>query len=1020
MALGEPDESGRRRPIPQEGSEFIMEVDGVIPAIGQESDWACLGPECACTLSDWGTMNVDPLTLQTDDQDIFAGGDAVTGPRTVIEAIEAAKQAAISMDRFIRGVDLHEGREKEWKAVEEVRTEGYDRIPRAQMPRLKPEERLKSFDEVQVGFTEEQTVAEARRCVECGICSECYQCVKTCKANAVTLETHAHQEETLGIDVGSLILAPGCEVFDPSAYDTFGYQKSPNIVTSLEFERILAATGPYNGHLVRPSDHQEPEKIAWIQCVGSRDVHPGFQSYCSGVCCTYAIKEAIISKEHQRGQLDTAIFYIDIRTHGKDFEKYYNRAVDAGVRFVKSKISNITPVDDTENLIIRYTDETGRRVEEEFDMVVLSVGFKVSHETLDLAGKLGIELDQYKHALTSSFKPVQTSRPGIFVSGTFEGPKDIPQSVIESSASAAIVGSALAESRGSLTKTKETPKEVDVTGEPPRIGVFVCCCGTNIAGFSDVPAIVEYAKNLPGVVYAQENLFSCSQDTQEKITEVIKEQRLNRVVVAACTPRTHEELFQETVINAGINKYLFEMANIRNQCSWVHSDDKEAATEKAKDLVRMAVSRVSLLEPLYAPEIEVNQSALVVGGGLSGMTAAKNLAEQGYYTTIVEKGDTLGGQALNLHETWQGENVQEKLTKLISEVESNQKIAVLKKTELKHVEGFVGNFQSTIKTDGKEQVIEHGVAIIATGATEFKPDQYLYGKDPRVLTGLELDRKYIEDSLPLNEIETTVFIQCVGSRIPERPYCPKVCCTHSVKGALKLKELKPDMDVFVLYRDMRTYGLREGLYREAREKGVVFIRYDFDKELGVEKDQDNLRVRFTNYLLHREMEIRPDLLVLATAVVPPEENPVAQLFKVSVNDDGFFVEAHVKLRPMDFATDGVFVCGLAHSPKPVDEAIAQGLGAASRAVTLLSKDKILGNAIISQIEKQLCRGCQECLDACPYQAITYLDEQMICQVNEAVCKGCGACAVACPTGAASIYHFNDKEVLTMVKSALEG
>jgi heterodisulfide reductase subunit A len=845
---------------------------------------------------------------------------------------------------------------------------------------------------------------------------KCRACEKFCPTDAVNFED---KEEKVTLHVGSVILAPGCQVFEPSSYDTYGYQKSPNVLTSLEFERILSATGPTSGHVLRPSDQKEPKKIAWIQCVGSRDVHPGFQSYCSGVCCTYAIKEAIIAKEHQRGQLDTAIFYIDIRTHGKDFEKYYNRAVDAGVRFVKSKIGKITPVDDTENLIIRYTDETGRRVEEEFDMAVLSVGFKVSNETLDLARKLEIEIDQYDHALTNSFEPVQTSRPGIYVCGTFEGPKDIPQSVIESSASAAVVGSALAPSRGSLTKTKEMPQEIDVKGEPPRIGVFVCCCGTNIAGFVNVPEAVEYAKTLPNVVFAQENLFSCSQDTQEKITEVIKEQNLNRVVVAACTPRTHEELFQETVMNAHINKHLFEMANIRNQCSWVHSEDKESATEKAKDLVRMAVSRVNLLEPLYAPEIEVNQSALVIGGGLSGMTAAKNLAEQGYHTTIVEKDDTLGGQALNLHETWQGESVQEALAKLVNHVESDQNINVLKNAELKDVEGFVGNFQSTVETEGKEQVIEHGVAIIATGATEFKPDEYLYGKDPRVLTGLELDRKYMEDSLALNEIETSVFIQCVGSRIPERPYCSKVCCTHSVKSALTLKELKPEMDVFILYRDMRTYGLREGLYREAREKGVVFVRFDFDKALNVEKDRDNLKVRFTNYLLHREMEISPDLLVLATAVVPVRENPVAQLFKVPVNDDGFFAEAHVKLRPIDFSTDGVFVCGLAHSPKPVDEAVAQGLGAAARAVTVLSKEKILGSAVVSQIEKRVCRGCQECLDACPYQAITYLEDQVICEVNAALCKGCGACAVACPTGAASIQHFNDKEVLTMVEAALD-
>ncbi|MDY6973525.1 MAG: FAD-dependent oxidoreductase, partial [Thermodesulfobacteriota bacterium] len=740
-----------------------------------------------------------------------------------------------------------------------------------------------------------------------------------------------------------------------------------------------------------------------------------------GVCCTYAIKEAIIAKEHQKGELDTAIFFIDIRTYGKDFERYYNRAQEEGVRFLKSKIGTIVPAGDSGNLLIGYIDETGRRIEEEFDMVVLSVGFGVSREALELADRLGIELDSYQHALTNSFEPVQASKPGIFVCGTFESPKDIPQSVIESSASAAVAESYLAETRGSITRTREIPEEIDVRNEPPRIGVFVCNCGTNIGGFLKVPDVVEYAKTLPNVVFAEENLFSCSQDTQEKITEVIKEQKLNRVVVAACTPRTHEPLFQETVVNAGINKYLFEMANIRNQCSWVHSDDKEVATEKANDLVRMAVSKVGLLEPLYDPEISMKQSALVIGGGISGISAARNLARQGYPTYLLEKSDTMGGQALSLHETWQGEDVQRNLKRLIQDVESDKNITLFMEAEVKKVDGFVGNFQTTIEAGGKEQVLDHGVAVIATGAAEFKPDQYLYGKDPRVMTGLELDRKFIDDDLSLDKIDSAVFIQCVGSRIPERPYCSKVCCSHSVKSALKLKELKPDMDVFVLYRDMRTYGEREGLYREARDKGVVFIRYDFDKGLTVSKDDNGLNVRCAGYVLQRELEVRADMLVLATAIIAPHENPVAQLFKVPVNDDGFYVEAHVKLQPIDFATRGVFVCGLAHSPKPVDEAIAQGLGAASRAVTLLSREKVFGDAVVSRIDEQICWGCGKCEKVCPYNAIKLQERdggKRVAHVQEALCKGCGSCAVACPTSAASIFHYNDQQVLTMVDAVL--
>jgi len=843
---------------------------------------------------------------------------------------------------------------------------------------------------------------------------KCKACEKFCPTGAINFEDRKRE---ITLNVGAVIIAPGCRVYDPGVYDIYSYKTSPNIVTSLEFERILAATGPSGGHVARPSDNKEPEKIAWIQCVGSRDLHLGSQPYCSGVCCTYAIKEAVIAKEHLKGALETAIFYIDIRTHGKDFEQYYNRARETGVRFVKSKISKILPVDNTGNLVIGYVNETGRRIQETFDMVVLSVGFNVSEQAIILAQKIGIELDSFQLAVTSSFEPVRTSKPGIFVCGTFESPKDIPQSVIESSACAAVAEQTLAESRGTMARTKEIPEETDVTGVPPRTGVFVCHCGTNIAGFLDVPDVVEYAKTLPHVAYVEDNLFSCSQDTQEQITRIIKEKNLNRIVVAACTPRTHEPLFQETVLNAGINKYLFEMANIRNQCSWVHSNTRDDATQKAKDLIRMAVAKVSLLKPLYDPEIDVNPSALVVGGGLSGMTAALNLAKQGYLAHIIEKNETLGGQAVHLHETWQGEDVQAKLGKLIREVASDPNINILTNSQVKKVDGFVGNFKTTIDSGGNEQVIDHGVAIIATGAQELKPDQYLYGKDPRVITALELDRKFIDDTLPVDTIRSTVFIQCVGSRTKERPYCSKVCCTHSVKNALTLKALKPEMDVFVLYRDLRTYGLREGLYQEARARGVRFIRFDVDIDLTVFGDDDTLTVQCFSTMFQRKIEIKPDLLVLATAVIPPQDNPVAALFKVPLNEDGFFVEAHVKLQPIDFATKGVFVCGLAHAPKPVDEAVAQGLGAASRAGTFLSKKKVFGNAVVSGINERLCRGCRICQEVCPYQAIDFLEDPIVCRVNPAVCTGCGSCAAACPTGAASVFHFDDKKVLAMVETA---
>jgi heterodisulfide reductase subunit A len=844
----------------------------------------------------------------------------------------------------------------------------------------------------------------------------CKVCEKLCPAKAINFED---KERELTIQAGAIILSTGCEVFDPKVYDVYGYQRSPNIVTSLEFERMLSASGPLGGHLVRSSDKKEPKKIAWIQCVGSRDVHEGAKAYCSAVCCTYAIKEAIVAKEHAKGGLDTAIFYIDMRTFGKDFERYYNRAKEeAGVRFIKSRITQIFPMSDTGDLLIRYTDEAQKRIEETFDLVVLSVGIGVSKEAMDLARRLDVDINHHHFASTSSFEPVSTSRPGIFASGAFQAPKDIPSSVIESSASAAMAESILADSRWSMTKTKEVPEEIDVRGQFPRIGVFVCKCGTNIAGVLDVPAIAEYARSLPSVVYVEENLFSCSQDTQEKMAQVIKEQKLNRVVVAACSPLTHEVLFQETVVNAGINKYLFEMANIRNQCSWVHGGDAKAGTEKAKDLVRMAVGKVSLFEPMSEPRIKINETALVIGGGLAGMSAARNLAVQGYRTCLIEKEGVLGGQARNLYQTWKGENVQQNLAKLIQDVQSNPKIDVYLKTELKQVEGFVGNFRSTLQTNGNEKVLEHGIAIVATGASEFKPDQYLYGKDPRVLTRLELDRKFIDQDPSLGKIRSAVFILCVGSRIKERPYCSEVCCTHSVVGALKLKEINPDMDVFIVYRDMRTFGLFEDLYREARSKGILFIRYDETKELKVAEDQNDLQVLFTSSVLNREMEIRPDLLILATALVPPEKNRIATLFKVPVNKDGFFAEAHVKLRPIDFATDGVFLCGLAHSPKPINESIAQGLGAAARAVTLLSQKEMFGNAIVAFINPESCVGCQGCLKVCPYEAIQFLEDRRICEINEVICKGCGACAATCPSASAQLKRFTSRQIYAQIEKCM--
>jgi heterodisulfide reductase subunit A len=787
-------------------------------------------------------------------------------------------------------------------------------------------------------------------------------------------------------------------------------------MTSIEFERILAASGPTRGHLVRPSDQKEPSKIAWLQCIGSRDVHHCDHSYCSSVCCMYAIKQALVAKDHSDNDLECSIFFMDMRTFGKDFERYYTRATEEGVRFIRSRIPTIEEVPGTDDLEVSYTNEAGGIVDEQFELVVLSVGMEISKETIGMAETLGIQLSPDSFVESTTFQPVASSRGGIFTSGAFHSPKDIPASVTDASAAAANAGALLSKARFSLSKTKELPPElpaVDIKGSRPRVGVFVCNCGTNIGGVVDVPEVAQYAGTLPFVEYVTENLFSCSQDTQEAMASVIAEKSLNRVVVASCSPQTHEPLFQETVRGAGINKYLFEMANIRNQCSWVHADNPPAATEKAKDLVRMAVEKVVRLEPLEEIELEVTQAALVIGGGLAGMAAAANLAEQGYPTYLIERTDSLGGNARRLFKTWKNEDIRSQVQVLIDQITKSERIEVITNAEITAVEGFVGNFKTTVRANGQERTLSHGVTIIATGATELKPTEYLYGEEPRVVTSLELDEMLASDDPRLADLKTCVFIQCVGSRVPERPYCSRVCCTHSVTSALHLKERNPKLTVFVLHRDIRTYGMRENVYKEARDKGVVFVRYDVDEKPEITKDGEGIVLRAKDPALGAELEINSDLVVLASAIVREGDDRLSQLFKVPVNEDGFFVEAHVKLRPVDFATDGVFFCGLAHSPQSIDESISQAQAAASRAVTVVSQTTITSSGIVATVNPLLCSSCGVCVAICPYGAPSF-NERGVAEINPVLCKGCGLCTASCRSGAIQLNGFDEGQIMAMI------
>jgi heterodisulfide reductase subunit A len=848
---------------------------------------------------------------------------------------------------------------------------------------------------------------------------DCGLCAQVCASEAID---YNQQKKAFDLEVGSVILAPGFKPFDPSGIKAYGYGKYSNVYTSLEFERILSPAGPFGGHVTRRSDGREPKKIAWVHCVGSRNVGAGAKAYCSNFCCMAALKQAIVAREHLGPELDMALFYIDMRTPRKDFEKYCTKIKDQGARLIRSRVHSIQEVNGNGDLEVRYVTEAGEVVDEIFDAVVLSVGMVMPPSTLELAERLDITLGANEFVEASCFAPTTTFRDGIYACGAFTGPKDIPQTVMEGSAAAAAATRRLASARGTMLKVTEYPPEREVAGELARVGVFICNCGLNIGGVADVPAIVEYAKGLPNVEYAQANLFTCSQDSQDQMVEMIQEHRLNRIVVAACSPSTHQPIFQQMLRTAGLNKYLFEMANIRNQCTWVHQNDPEQATHKCKDLVNMAVAKARLLWPLEYLTVGVDRTALVVGGGVTGMTAAMALADQGYQVHLVERKDFLGGNALKLHTTWRGGLVKPRVEAMIKRVLSDERITVHFGAIVTEVSGAVGNFTTTL-SDG--EAIRHGIVILAVGAEPFRPEgMYLYKQNPNVLLSLDLDEEITRGSDRVKQAQAVAFIQCVGSRIPERPYCNKVCCAHSVENAIKLKVMDPEKDVYILFRDMRTYGEREILYTRARELGVIFIRAPIANPPKVEEADGRLKITVTDQILQRPVSFSVDLLILATAIIPHQNAPLAELYKIPLNAEGFFTEAHAKIKPVEASTEGIYLAGLCHYPKPIQESVSEAMACASRANTILSRDYLELESIISNPIDENCDGCAFCIDTCPFKALTLIEYmnggniRKTVEVNPVQCKGCGSCMATCPKKGIYVASFTPEQLSAQVEAAL--
>ncbi|MFO8010981.1 MAG: NAD(P)-binding protein [Dehalococcoidia bacterium] len=1016
MELSEPDESGRRRPVRVEGSEFTLDVDTIIPAIGQSPDLSFLNGNVEIKCDKRSRIEANYTTLETNIPGVFAGGDVVLGPATVVQAIAAGKQAAISIDRYLQGEDIAADRAPEFKPVE-APLEGVRKQPREKPLLATAEERKADFREVTLALSEEQAQTEANRCLKCGLCCECYQCVSVCQAKAID---HTMKEEILNLNVGSVVLAPGFKPYDPGVIKgDYGYGRAPNVVTGLEFERILSASGPFEGQVLRPSDGKHPVKVAWIQCVGSRKPEIG-KDYCSSVCCMYATKQAVIAREHDE-RIQPTIFNMDIRAFGKGFERYYVSAQENfGVSYVQSMPSPLVRELGNGNLLLEYMTEDGQgKTTEEFDMIVLSVGLEPSESSVKLAQIMGIETDRFGFCKTDEFNPNRTSKAGVYVAGAFDAPMDIPESVMNGSSAAYLASAGIKEARGTLVSEKEFPPEKDVWGQEPRIGVFVCRCGANIARVVDVPSVVDYARTLPHVVHADENLYTCSTDTQAKIIDAVEEHGLNRVVVASCTPRTHEPLFQETCREAGLNKFLFEMANIRDQCSWVHATHPHEASVKAKDLVRMAVARAAELEPLYEYPQSLYRTGVVLGGGAAGMKAALGLAEEGYDVIVVEREQELGGMLRELYYTeTAGSDPQALMKSLIEQVENNTKITVYKGAELKEFGGFVGNYHSVVRTTSNEEVeIDHGVVILATGAVEYKPEgEYLYGQSDSVLTQHELEVAIGTGELDASGWNSVVMVQCVGSREPEHNYCSRICCTQAIKNALKLKEANPDMNIYVLYRDIRTYAMKELAYEEARNKGVLFIRYEAENKPEVIGDDGNLKVKVFDPVYGEELSILADKVILSSGVRPqPDAHRFASKLKLPLTADGFYMEAHMKLRPLDFVNDGMYLAGLAHSPKFISESLAQAQGAASRAVTVLSQPHLTTSGVVSVVDEDKCVACLTCVRACPFGVPRFGPRNAVV-IEAAACQGCGICVSVCPRKAITLQNYKDAQV--MAKTAV--
>ena len=858
-------------------------------------------------------------------------------------------------------------------------------------------------------------------------CDGCGKCVQVCPSHAIDLQ---ERPRLLSIEVGAIILALGFQVYDPHELGELGYGRFPNVLHAMEYERLASRSGPTEGQVIRPSDRQKPRSIAWLQCIGSRDQK---NTYCSSICCMYATKEAILAKQRLGGEVDCQIFIMDERAFNKEYSAYFAKArQEHGIQFTRCRVSAIQQDPESHDLILNFAEPNGQRRQGRFEMVVLAAGLQPPESARHFTQMFDLELNGYGFCQTDKFTPLQTSHSGVYVCGAFTSPKEISETIIDASGAAAEVMRLLNERLNTYPYTREwpflsandLPPEREMSNEPERIGVYACSCGGTIQEVIDTPNLAHQAGSLAGVVHTQAVDFACFPETIQTIQEQVQSLNLNRLVIAGCSSRTHESLFQRAIRQVGLNPYLIELVNLREQASRVHRWQPELANRKALEMVRMAVGRARLAQPVYKKKHRARQSALVIGGGLSGMTAALAIADSGYDVHLIERSEVLGGNLQNMYYVVEGYNPRRLGRDLINRVRAHPRIRALTRTELVRHQGHVGFFQSTLRTshpDGswEDFIVETGAIILATGGRETQSHPWL--DLPRVITQSTLEEKIIHIPQEIAALKSAVMIQCV--RPPGSPeYCSRVCCTNTIKNAIRLKLFNPNCQVSVLYKNIVSYGFREEHYTEARRLGVVFIRYTEEDPPEILSSGDGLIVRARDLTLDRWLSLPADVVTLSMSIAPAKgTQALAEMLGLPLSSEGFFAEAQMKLRPMDFMREGIFLAGMAHYPKFIEESISHALAAAARAVTQLSQGSYIHlGGVVAVVDPQKCVGCLTCTRTCPFGIPKVIQEEGYCGVGNlggaafietALCQGCGTCTGECPANAIQLVNYSDAQIM---------